>query len=345
METTLRRHAGSPPLARAKTINRRARLDSLTGIRGSIFFQAANFFAMGDVNEAAAEAEHHSSKAIVMSPKSRNWLISGCSTGFGRELAQLLIGDGERVFATARKPETLNDLVEGHDNAHALKLDVTSPEDITGAVAAVEKAGGVDVLVNNAGYGYLTSIEEGDEAGYRAQFETNVFGLIALTKAVLPKMRERGMGNIVNIASVGGLVGNPGSGYYAATKFGVVGFCEALSKEVGPLGVKVTVVEPGPFRTDWAGRSLLSSDHKVPAYAKTVHARLEQVSASSGKQVGDPVRAAKAIITAVNSDNPPLNLVLGAPGLKVVREKIAALTAELDRWEALTLSADYPDKA
>src|SRR4051812_25957306 len=194
-----------------------------------------------------------------MPAANRTWLITGCSTGFGRALAELLIARGERVFATARRVEQLAELVDGHANAHALTLDVTSSADIAAAVAAVEAAGGIDVLVNNAGYGYLTAFEEGDEAGYRAQFETNLFGLIAMTKAVLPGMRARGSGHIVNIASVGGLVGNPGSAYYAATKFGVVGLSEALSKEVGPLGIKVTVVEPGPFRTDWAGRSLQSA--------------------------------------------------------------------------------------
>jgi NAD(P)-dependent dehydrogenase (short-subunit alcohol dehydrogenase family) len=278
-----------------------------------------------------------------MAKENRTWLITGCSTGLGRALAEVLIGKGARVFATARKPEELSDLVAGHDNARALKLDVTAPADIRAAVAEVEQAGGVDVLVNNAGYGYLTAIEEGDEEGYRAQFETNVFGLIAMTKAVLPAMRKRGSGHIINIASVGGLVGNPGSGYYAATKFGVVGFSESLSKEVAPLGIKVTVVEPGPFRTDWAGRSLKSSAHPIDAYAESVHARLKQLSAYSGRQPGDPVRAAEAIVTVVNSATPPLNLVLGAPGLKMVREKLAALTAEINRWEALTLGADYPD--
>lgn len=278
-----------------------------------------------------------------MSTKPRNWLITGCSTGFGRALAKLLQAKGERVFASARKPETLQDLVAGHENTWALKLDVTAPADIQAAVAEVERAGGVDVLVNNAGYGYLTSVEEGDEPGYRAQFETNMFGLIAMTKAVLPMMRERGSGHIVNIASAGGLVGNPGSAYYAATKFGVVGFSEALSKEVGALGVKVIAVEPGPFRTDWAGRSMQSSDHKIAAYAETVHARLAQVSAFSGMQPGDPLRAAQAIITAVDSDNPPLNLVLGAFALKMVRDKLAAMTEELDRWERVTLSADFPE--
>ena len=276
-----------------------------------------------------------------MSHTPRAWLVTGCSTGLGRALAQALISRGERVFATARNPQQLSDLIDGHDNATALKLDVTSAEDVKAAAAAVEKAGGVDVLVNNAGYGYLTAFEEGDEAGYRAQFETNMFGLIAMTKAILPAMRARGSGHIVNIASVGGLVGNPGSAYYAATKFGVVGLSEALSKEVGALGVKVTVVEPGPFRTDRAGRSLQSSGKRIDAYAKTVHERLDQVARSSGNQPGDPERAANAIIAAVDSEHPPLNLVLGAPGLKMARDKLTTLAAELDRWEAVTLSADY----
>jgi NAD(P)-dependent dehydrogenase (short-subunit alcohol dehydrogenase family) len=277
-----------------------------------------------------------------MPDKKRTWLITGCSTGLGRALAEVLIGRGEQVFATARRPEELADLVDGKVNAHALKLDVTSVDDIKSVAAAAAKAGGIDVLVNNAGYGYLTAFEEADEKGYRDQFETNVFGLIAMTKAVLPAMRERGSGHIVNIASVGGLVGNPGSAYYAATKFAVVGLSDALSKEVGPLGVKVTVVEPGPFRTDWAGRSLQSSKNPIAAYAKTVHERLKQVSEMSGKQVGDPTRAADAIIAAVDSPEPPLNLVLGAPGLKMARAKVASMQAEFDKWESLTLSADFP---
>jgi NAD(P)-dependent dehydrogenase (short-subunit alcohol dehydrogenase family) len=278
-----------------------------------------------------------------MSHQNRTWLITGCSTGFGRELARILIARGERVFATARHSEQLDDIVAGHDNATALQLDVTSDDQIAAVAAAVKAAGGVDVLVNNAGYGYLTAFEEGDEQGYRDQFETNVFGLIAMTKAVLPAMRERGSGHIVNIASVGCLVGNPGSAYYAATKFGVVGLSEALSKEVGPLGIKVTVVEPGPFRTDWAGRSLKSAGSRIDAYAKSVHERLDQVSEYSGHQPGDPVRAAEAMIAAVDSDNPPLNLVLGAAALKMAREKIKALSAEIDAWEEVSLGADFPE--
>ncbi len=258
-----------------------------------------------------------------MTNAARTWLITGCSTGLGRALAEVLIARGEHVVATARKPETLDDLVAGHANAHALTLDVTVPTEIEAAMAEIKRRGrGIDVLVNNAGYGYLTAIEEGDEDGYRAQFEANMFGLIAMTKAVLPGMRERGSGHIVNIASVGGLVGNPGSGYYAATKFGVVGLSEALSKEVKAFGIKVTVVEPGPFRTDWAGRSLKSTTRPIAAYADSVHARLKQVNDYSGKQPGDPKRAAEAMITAVDSQEPPLNLVLGAPGLKMVRQKL-----------------------
>jgi NAD(P)-dependent dehydrogenase (short-subunit alcohol dehydrogenase family) len=275
-----------------------------------------------------------------MSDRIRTWLITGCSTGFGRALAQILIARGETVYATARKPEQLADLVDGHANAHAHKLDVTAPEDIAAVADAV---GDVDVLVNNAGYGYLTSFEEGDEAGYRPQFETNLFGLIEMTKAVLPRMRERGAGHIVNIASVGGLIGNPGSSYYAASKFGVVGLSEALSQEVGPLGIRVTVVEPGPFRTDWGGRSLQSSDRQIDAYKATVHDRLDLIARYSGHQPGDPVRAAEAIIAAVDSDEPPFNLILGAFGVKAVRDKLARMSAEIDKWEQVSLGADYPE--
>jgi NAD(P)-dependent dehydrogenase (short-subunit alcohol dehydrogenase family) len=278
-----------------------------------------------------------------VSETERNWLITGCSTGIGRALAGLLAARGQKVFVTARDPGTLRDIANSHKHVTVLKLDVTSSEEIRAAVEAVERAGGVDVLVNNAGYGYLAAFEEADEASYRAQFETNVFGLIAMTKAVLPAMRQREAGHIVNIASVGGLVGNPGSAFYAATKFSVVGLSEALSREVGPLGVKITVVEPGPFRTDWAGRSLQGTSNRIAAYAATVHQRLDGLARNNGRECGDPARAAEAILSIVDHPDPPLNLVLGRVGLEVVREKLASLTAEIDAWEQLTLSADYPD--
>jgi NAD(P)-dependent dehydrogenase (short-subunit alcohol dehydrogenase family) len=278
-----------------------------------------------------------------MADSSRTWLITGCSTGFGRALATRLRARGERVIATARKPDTLHDLVAGHDNVHALKLDVTVAADVDAAVAMAEKAfGGIDVLVNNAGYGYLAAVEEGEDEAVRAMFETNLFGLIAMTKAVLPGMRARGRGHIVNISSVGGLVGNIGSGYYAGTKFAVEGLSEALAREVAPHGLKVTLVEPGPFRTDWAGRSMQGPKQTIEAYAATVGVRRKQLAELSGNQPGDPVRAADAIIAAVESPTPPLHLVLGAPGLKMVRDKLAALTKDIENWEAVTLGADYP---
>lgn len=278
-----------------------------------------------------------------MKQKQRNWLITGCSSGLGYALADYLIANGEQVFAAARNADSLSKLTQGHDNAHAITLDVTRQSDIQAAVEFVEQHGGVDVLVNNAGYGYIAAIEEADEDDYRKLFETNVFAPIALTRAVLPSMRKRGSGHIVNISSIGGMIGNPGSGYYAATKFGLIGFSESLSNEVVPLGLGVTVVLPGPFRTDWAGRSLQMAKHPVAAYKETVHDRVKYMNMHSGQQPGDPARAAKAIVTAVNSPTPPLHLVLGKPGLEMVREKLTTLDTEFEQWADLSLSADYPE--
>jgi NAD(P)-dependent dehydrogenase (short-subunit alcohol dehydrogenase family) len=196
--------------------------------------------------------------------------------------------------------------------------------------------------VNNAGYGYLVPIEEGNDAAVRAMFETNFFGAVALTRAVLPGMRERRRGHVVNISSVGGLLGNPGSGYYNATKFALEGLSEALAKEVAGLGIRVTLVEPGPFRTDWAGRSL-RVDPPGAAYAQSVGARVAQMQSNSGRQAGDPARAADAILQLVDAPAPPLHLVLGTTGLERVRAKLRDLGRELDAWESVTASADFPD--
>ena len=198
------------------------------------------------------------------------------------------------------------------------------------------------MLVNNAGYGYLAAVEEGDDAEVRAMFETNFFGLVDVTERVLPGMRARGRGHIVNISSVGGFIGNPSSGYYNATKFAVEGLSEALAKEVEPLGIRVTSIEPGPFRTDWAGRSLKSPRQAMEAYRQTAGARRAEIAGRSGKQPGDPVRAADAIIKAVESPAPPLNLILGKDGLQRVRAKFDKLRSSIDEWEAVTLSADFP---
>lgn len=273
------------------------------------------------------------------------WLITGCSTGFGRELTKAVLARGWRVAATARRLEQIQDLVAGHENdAIALKLDVTNTADVDAAVRDTEaRFGAVDVLVNNAGYGYLAAIEEGDDQQIRDQFETNVFGLIALTKAVLPGMRARGRGHIVNFSSIGGLVSFAATGYYHATKYAVEGLSESLSVELAPLGLHVTIVEPGPFRTDWAGRSIIESPTTIDAYAETAGKRRAQTRERSGNQAGDPVRAAEAVIKAVTAEKPPLRLVLGAPALELAYGKLDSLRANFDAWKETTLGADFPE--
>ena len=273
------------------------------------------------------------------------WFITGCSTGFGRELAQLVLRRGWRAVVTARDASRVQDLATGHeDRALALSLDVTKPDQIAAAVQEAEsRFGAIDVLVNNAGYGYQSSIEEGDDAEIRAQFEANVFGLAAMTRAVLPGMRARRRGHIVNISSQAGFIGFEGSGYYAATKHAVEGLSDSLSREVAPLGIKVTCVEPGPFRTDWAGRSLQQRRPTIADYQDTVGARLASTANISGKQPGDPVRAVEAIIKAVEADNPPKHLVLGSIALDGIRNKLNETLAEIDAWAETSRSADYPE--
>jgi NAD(P)-dependent dehydrogenase (short-subunit alcohol dehydrogenase family) len=276
---------------------------------------------------------------------SRVWFITGSSTGFGRVLADILLKRGERVAVTARNPDQIQELVAGYkDTGLALALDVAKPEQIAAAVAGAEKFfGRIDVLVNNAGYGYLASVEEGEEEEVRAMFETNFFGLAALTKAVLPGMRARRTGHIVNISSIGGLVANPGVGYYAATKFALEALSEALAKEVEPLGIRVTAIEPGPFRTDWAGRSLRLGKVSIPDYSESAGARQRQIAERSGKQPGDPVRAAEAIVTIVNSEQPPRNLLFGKIAIDMAREKLAYFSRTIDQWESLSLGTDFPN--
>ncbi|MCW6508126.1 oxidoreductase [Lichenifustis flavocetrariae] len=273
------------------------------------------------------------------------WFITGCSTGFGRELTKAVLANGGRVAVTARKPEQIGDLISGHEGrAIALRLDVTNPGEIATAVKAAEDAfGRIDVLVNNAGYGYISAIEEGEDDQIRAQFETNVFGLIDLTTAVLPGMRARKSGHIVNFSSIGGLVSFAATGYYHATKYAVEGLSESLAIEVAPLGLHVTIVEPGPFRTDWAGRSIVESKTEIAAYAETAGKRRTQTRERSGNQVGDPVRAAEAVIKAVTDAKPPLRLVLGAPALELAYAKLDSVRANLDLWKDTTLGADYPE--
>ena len=275
----------------------------------------------------------------------RVWFITGCSTGFGRELARLVLERGDSAVVTARDPAKVADIAEAHPGrALVLQLDINNAEEVRSSVDQAEaRFGRIDVLVNNAGYGYLAAIEEGEDGPVRAMFETNVFGLVDITKAVLPGMRARRSGHIVNISSIGGMVGFGATGYYHATKFAVEGLSESLAIEVEPLGIKVIVVEPGPFRTDWAGRSMGQSAVRIDDYDATAGERRRQTEARSGKQAGDPVRGAQAIITAVLSDHPPLHLLLGKPALELARKKLDTLRADFDAWEEVTLGADFPE--
>lgn len=272
------------------------------------------------------------------------WLITGCSSGFGREISNIVIDIGCKLIVTSRNIDNLSAIInKNNDNIICAALDVTDPGQIDDVVRmAEERFGGVDVLINNAGYGYLSAVEEGEEAEVRAMFETNVFGLFAMTRAVLPGMRRRRRGHIVNFSSIGGLIGFPGVGFYNATKFAVEGFSEALAKEMRPLGVRVTIVEPGPFRTDWAGRSLKVTKAAIADYAATAGARREMIRDYSGRQPGDPVRAAKAIVAAVEAADPPLHLLLGRPAFDAATHKLGELSREYEAWREISLGADFP---
>ena len=272
------------------------------------------------------------------------WFITGCSSGFGRELALQVLARGARAVITARDAKQVEDLVRGHEpRALALSLDVTDAQQVSAAVhAAEQRFGRIDVLVNNAGYGYQASIEEGIASQVRAMFDVNVFGLVTLTQAVLPGMRARRSGHVINITSVAGLVGFAGSGFYAASKFAVEGVSDALAAEVEALGIHVTCVEPGPFRTDFAGRSLRQTMPQIADYEASAGARMKGIAASSGSQPGDPVRGCAAIIHITEVAAPPRHLVLGAMGVGAVRSKAQRLLADVDRWQALSESADFP---
>lgn len=272
------------------------------------------------------------------------WLITGCSTGFGRELAKRVIDRGWHLAATARDKSRVADLVHmAEDRVLALELDVGKADQVEAAVAAAKaRFGRVDVLVNNAGYGYQSSIEEGDEAQIRAQFDANVFGLFAVTRAVLPLMRAQRSGHIINITSVAGLIGFPGSGYYAASKHAVEGFSDALSAEVTPLGIAVTCVEPGPFRTDWAGRSLQQTPSQIDDYKDTAGKRLESTKQSSGTQSGDPARAAAAMIALTQMPEPPRHLVLGSWGYEAVVADRQARLKQIEQLRDISVGTDFP---
>lgn len=274
----------------------------------------------------------------------RVWLVTGASAGFGRELVDYLLAHGTRVVATSRKVEALKEL-EAKYPEHALvaAMDVTNQAQVEAVVAAtVQRFGALDVLVNNAGYGMVGAVEESAEAEFRPMFETNVFGLIGVTQAVLPQMRRQGSGHIVNLSSIGGLVATPGFGMYNATKFAVEGLSEALAQEVGPLGIAVTIVEPGPFRTKFLGRAGGEAALRIADYDNTAGKMRTYFTEQDGKQPGDPQKAAEAIVKVVETEHPPLRLLLGASTIPRVKGKLEALQKEMVAWEATTAATDYP---
>ncbi len=275
----------------------------------------------------------------------KTWFITGVSTGFGRALAEAAIAQGDKVAGTLRQQAqcaAFSAMSPGQSFGYV--LDVRSGPDIPRVVAQIEReVGPIDVLVNNAGYGYEGSIEEATPTDIRAQFDVNVFGAIGVIQAVLPFMRERRSGHILNVTSMGGLMTFPGVGIYNASKFALEGINEALSKEVRPFGIKVTAIEPGAFRTDWAGRSLQRTVRTIEDYAATLEPLSAARAARSGKQPGDPRKAAQAILKVVASDRPPVHLLLGTDALGFVREKLKTLQEEINQWEALTVSTDLTD--
>jgi NAD(P)-dependent dehydrogenase (short-subunit alcohol dehydrogenase family) len=280
-----------------------------------------------------------------MSNENPIWFITGASSGLGHALAEAVLERGWRAVVTARNPTALDPLVSRYgERALALRLDVADTGSIDAAVTEAEASfGSIDVLVNNAGYGYLAAIEEGDDREVRDQFDTNVFGLVDVTKRILPGMRARRQGHIFNMSSLGGLIAFAATGYYHASKFAVEGLSESLAHEVAPLGIRVTIVEPGAFRTDWAGRSMIESKTMIEDYAETAGKRRSATRSVSGNQPGDPARAAAAVIKAYEAVEPPLRLLLGASAVKLAYARLDTLKANFDAWADTSLSADFPD--
>jgi NAD(P)-dependent dehydrogenase (short-subunit alcohol dehydrogenase family) len=273
---------------------------------------------------------------------SKTFFITGVSSGFGLALSREALAAGHRVIGTVRNEEGRQafEALQA-DRAHAVLLDVTDMDAIPGVVADAEtRFGLVDVLVNNAGYGHEGVFEESPLEAMRRQFEVNVFGAVAVTQAFVPRFRERRRGHIVNITSMGGFITMPGIAYYCGSKFALEGITEVLGKELKPFGVHVTAVAPGGFRTDWAGRSMQRSPRSLADYDAMFDPIREARQARSGKQLGDPAKAGKAILALVDLPEPPAHLLLGSDALALVREKLATMAADIDTWEDLTRSTD-----
>jgi NAD(P)-dependent dehydrogenase (short-subunit alcohol dehydrogenase family) len=273
------------------------------------------------------------------------WLITGCSTGFGRALAEAVLKQGDYLLATAREPGQLHALIEDYpETAKAVRLDVTLSQDIQAAIGtAIATFGRIDVLVNNAGHGLIAALEEVSDVEIHQFFETNFFGALRLMRSVLPVMRQQGNGHIVNLSSTAGLVGFGGSSLYCGAKFALEGTSEALAKEVKPFGIKVTLIEPGAFRTDFNGRSLAVAERSIDAYATMSDTALQWFKQMDGQQPGDPAKAAQAIIQAVESSHPPMRLALGTDAMSLIQEKLEWVKTDLDDWQSVTVSTDYPE--
>lgn len=280
-----------------------------------------------------------------MTTAGKVWFITGASTGFGRLLAEEVLKSGGRVIATARKPEQVADLVKQYpETARAFALDVTKPEQIGAAAKdAIAAFGRIDVLVNNAGYGIAGGVEEATEEEFLPVFETNVFGLIRVTRAFLPQFRKQHTGHIINMSSMAGIGGTAGWGYYNATKFAVEGFSEALAGEMAAIGVKVTIIEPGPFRTDFLGRSGVLAKREIEEYRPAIGPVREYFHSNAGKQRGDPAKAVKAIMDVVEMPDPPLHLLLGQAAWNRMKGKLEQWRQEMAKHESVSLGADFPE--
>lgn len=273
----------------------------------------------------------------------QRWLITGASRGIGRALAEAVLAAGHRLVATARDPARFNDLVRQHGDAvRIFALDVTDPAQAAAAVAFTDDAfGGLDVLVNNAGYGDVNSVEDASLEEFRQQIETNLFGTIIMTKAVIPLMRGQGSGHIIQFSSVGGRIGAPGRAAYSAAKWGIEGFSESLAREMALIGVHVTIVEPGGFRTDFAGSSTTLHEGRRE-YDAVVGATARAQRDYDGRQPGDPARAGTALVQLASLDRPPLRLALGSDALEIMAGADRSRLQQLEQWRGLSVSTDFP---
>ncbi|AYJ88055.1 SDR family NAD(P)-dependent oxidoreductase [Sphingomonas paeninsulae] len=273
----------------------------------------------------------------------RTWLITGCSTGIGRAIAEYVLAIGEQAVVTARNPEDVTDIIAlAPDRAIALKLDVADPAQVSAAVAAAEaRFGAIDVLVNNAGYGYVASIEEGDEAAVKAMYEVNLFGALRMMKAVLPGMRARRAGTILTISSLAGRISNPATGYYSSSKFALEALSEALHREVGSLGIKVTAIAAGMFRTDFSGRSLKTGETAVTDYDDGVHARMALVKSVDGKQTGDPAKLAELLVAVADMPNPPPQIVAGPDAYAAIEGRMGDVRAAMEQHRTLSAGTNF----